>query len=157
MVSHQPRRFNRNWLLPPFSLSFWCAILTENPPIFLRHYPAFKNGQLNVSELARVCDLSRTTVYKYIGILQIKKQPFGCFFGADDGTFVAARCSFGLFRWAEKPSAPRLLLLPTKPAALWGLLFSWVQVRIMQKKHLSLRGAFLVRMMGLEPTGYCYH
>ena len=28
------------------------------PAIFLRHYPAFKNGQLNVSELARVCDLS---------------------------------------------------------------------------------------------------
>ena len=81
----------------------------------------------------------------------------GIFRGADDGTFVAARCSFGLFRWAEKPSAPRLLLLPTKPAALWGLLLSWVQVRIMQKKHLSLRGAFLVRMMGLEPTGYCYH
>ena len=46
--------------------------------------------------------MSRTTVYKYIGILQIKKQPFGCFFGADDGTFVAARCSFGLFRCAEK-------------------------------------------------------
>ena len=91
--------------------------------------------------------MSRTTVYKYIGILQIKKQPFGCFFGADDGTFVAARCSFGLFRWAEKPSAPRLLLLPTKPAALWGLLLSWVQVRIMQKKHLSLRGAFLVRVV----------
>ena len=40
------------------------------PASFLRHYPAFKNGQLNVSELARVCDLSRTTVYKYIGLLE---------------------------------------------------------------------------------------
>ena len=40
------------------------------PAIFLRHYPAFKNGQLNVSELARVCDLSRTTVYKYIDLLE---------------------------------------------------------------------------------------
>ena len=39
------------------------------PATFLRHYPAYKNGQLNVSELARVCDLSRTTVYKYIGLL----------------------------------------------------------------------------------------
>ena len=38
------------------------------PAIFLRHYPAYKNGQLNVSELARVCDLSRTTVYKYLGL-----------------------------------------------------------------------------------------
>ena len=40
------------------------------PAIFFRHYPAFKNGQLNVSELARVCDISRTTVYKYIGLLE---------------------------------------------------------------------------------------
>ena len=42
------------------------------PAIFLRHYPAFKNGQLNVSELARVCDLSRTTVYKYLSLLEDK-------------------------------------------------------------------------------------
>lgn len=42
------------------------------PAIFLRHYPAFKNGQLNISELARVCDLSRTTVYKYLNILGTK-------------------------------------------------------------------------------------
>ena len=42
------------------------------PAIFLRHYPAFKNGQLNISELARVCDLSRTTVYKYLYILGAK-------------------------------------------------------------------------------------
>ena len=40
------------------------------PAIFLRHYPAYKNGQLNITELARVCDLSRTTVYKYIGLLE---------------------------------------------------------------------------------------
>ena len=39
------------------------------PAIFLRHYPAYKNGQLNVSELARVFDLSRTTVYKYLSLL----------------------------------------------------------------------------------------
>lgn len=40
------------------------------PAVFLRHDPAFRNGQLNISELARVCDLSRTTVYKYIGLLE---------------------------------------------------------------------------------------
>lgn len=39
------------------------------PAIFLRHYPAYQKGQLNVSELARVCGVSRTTVYKYIGLL----------------------------------------------------------------------------------------
>ena len=40
------------------------------PAIFLRHYPAYKSKQLNISELARVCDISRTTVYKYIGLLE---------------------------------------------------------------------------------------
>ena len=40
------------------------------PATFLRHYPAYKKGKLNVSELARVCDLSRTTVYKYIELLE---------------------------------------------------------------------------------------
>ena len=40
------------------------------PANFLRHYPAYKKGQLNVSELARVCDLSRTTAYKYISVME---------------------------------------------------------------------------------------
>ena len=39
------------------------------PQIFYRHYPAFVKGELNVSELARVCGLSRNTVYKYVGLL----------------------------------------------------------------------------------------
>ena len=41
------------------------------PVIFLRHYPAYKSGQLNITELSRVCDLSRTTVYKYIGLWEV--------------------------------------------------------------------------------------
>ena len=40
------------------------------PATFLRHYPAHKNGQLNISELARVCDISRTTAYKYKSLLE---------------------------------------------------------------------------------------
>ena len=46
------------------------ATADDIPAVFLRHYPAYKNKQLNVSELARVCDLSRTTVYKYIDLLK---------------------------------------------------------------------------------------
>ena len=42
------------------------------PQVFYRHYPAYKSGQLNVSELARVCDLSRTTVYKYVEVIERK-------------------------------------------------------------------------------------
>ena len=40
------------------------------PSAFLRHYPAYQKGTLNVSELARVCGVSRTTVYKYIELLE---------------------------------------------------------------------------------------
>ena len=46
------------------------ATADDIPAVFLRRFPAFKNKQLNVSELARVCDLSRTTAYKYIGLLE---------------------------------------------------------------------------------------
>ena len=40
------------------------------PSNFIRHYPAYRSGQLNVSELARVCGISRTTAYKYLGLLE---------------------------------------------------------------------------------------
>ena len=36
------------------------------PAIFYKHYPAYVAEQMNVSELARICDLSRPTVYKYL-------------------------------------------------------------------------------------------
>ena len=40
------------------------------PQIFYRHYPSFKSGSMNLSEFARVCGLSRTTVYKYVSLLE---------------------------------------------------------------------------------------
>ena len=39
------------------------------PAVFYKHYPAFAAKQMNVSELARVCKLSRPTVYKYLKIV----------------------------------------------------------------------------------------
>ena len=36
------------------------------PAVFYKHYPAYMAGNMNVSELARVCGLSRPTVYKYL-------------------------------------------------------------------------------------------
>ena len=39
------------------------------PSSFLKHYPAFIDGRLNISELARVCELSRPTVYKYLKMM----------------------------------------------------------------------------------------
>ena len=39
------------------------------PAVFYKHYPAYAAGQLNVSELARVCGLSRPTVYKYLTLI----------------------------------------------------------------------------------------
>lgn len=44
------------------------------PPSFYRHYPAYMNGQLNLSELSRVCGISRTTAYKYIELIEMGKD-----------------------------------------------------------------------------------
>ena len=39
------------------------------PAVFYKHYPTFSAGKMNLSELARVCDLSRPTVYKYLKLI----------------------------------------------------------------------------------------
>ena len=39
------------------------------PAVFMKHYVAFQEGKMNVSELARVCGLSRPTVYKYMKMM----------------------------------------------------------------------------------------
>jgi DNA invertase Pin-like site-specific DNA recombinase len=46
------------------------VLTKENlPSMFLKHYPALMDGRLNVTELARVCGLSRPTVYKYLRLV----------------------------------------------------------------------------------------
>ena len=40
------------------------------PAVFYKHYPAYAAGNMNVSELARICALSRPTVYKYLGLVE---------------------------------------------------------------------------------------
>ena len=39
------------------------------PSTFFKHYPAYAAGKMNLSEFARVCNLSRPTVYKYLKLL----------------------------------------------------------------------------------------
>ena len=41
------------------------------PAIFYKHYPKYKNGEINKAEFARLCALSYPTVYKYLRILEI--------------------------------------------------------------------------------------
>lgn len=40
------------------------------PTVFLKHYPKYKSKQINVTEFARLCDMSRTTIYKYIKLVE---------------------------------------------------------------------------------------
>ncbi len=40
------------------------------PAVFFRHYPAYAAGKMNVSELARVCAVSRPTVYKWLRLVE---------------------------------------------------------------------------------------
>ena len=40
------------------------------PANFYKHYPSYAAGNMNVSELARICGLSRPTVYKYLSLVR---------------------------------------------------------------------------------------
>ena len=42
----------------------------DSPQIFYKHYPALKAGSINISEMARICNLSRNTIYKYVRIVE---------------------------------------------------------------------------------------
>lgn len=42
------------------------------PSIFLKHYPSYKAKAINVAEFSRLCDMSRTTIYKYIKLVENK-------------------------------------------------------------------------------------
>ena len=46
--------------------------LDNLPTEFLRHYPKYVKKQINVSELARLCRVSRQTAHKYIAIFRAK-------------------------------------------------------------------------------------
>ena len=40
------------------------------PSVFMKYYPKYLKGEMNVTELSRLCKMSRTTVYKYIELLK---------------------------------------------------------------------------------------
>lgn len=42
------------------------------PNNFLRHYPKYINKEVNITELARLCTVSRQTIYKYISVYKLK-------------------------------------------------------------------------------------
>ena len=44
--------------------------LLMNLRITIDSTPAFQAGHMNASEFARICGLSRTTVYKYLKLLE---------------------------------------------------------------------------------------
>lgn len=44
--------------------------LDNLPTGFVRHYPKHKSGDLTITELARLVDVSRQSIYKYIGIYE---------------------------------------------------------------------------------------
>lgn len=40
------------------------------PSIFLKHYPKYISKSINISEFSRLCNMSRTTIYKYINLVK---------------------------------------------------------------------------------------
>ena len=48
--------------------------IDDIPHIFLKHYPKLLSKQINITEMARLCDLSRNSVYKYKKILEFQEK-----------------------------------------------------------------------------------
>lgn len=44
--------------------------LDNIPMIFYKYYPKFKSGNINLSEFARLCEMTRATIYKYLRIVE---------------------------------------------------------------------------------------
>ena len=42
------------------------------PAVFIKYYPSYAGDTMTVTELSRVCGLSRPTTYKYIHIIDKK-------------------------------------------------------------------------------------
>lgn len=40
------------------------------PAIFYKYYPMYSNKKINISEFARLCGMTRTTIYKYRNIVE---------------------------------------------------------------------------------------
>lgn len=40
------------------------------PNVFYKHYPKYKNGEINKMEFSRLCSLSYPTIYKYLNIIE---------------------------------------------------------------------------------------
>ena len=43
--------------------------LEDIPAIFYKHYPLYSQKKISIVELTRLCKMSRTTVYKYLNLL----------------------------------------------------------------------------------------
>lgn len=48
-------------------------ITIDNLPVnFLKYYPMLQNGSINISELARLSGLGRTSIYRYLNLIEKK-------------------------------------------------------------------------------------
>lgn len=48
--------------------------IDDIPSNFLKHYDKLKSKQINVSEMARLCDLSRNSIYKYKKLIESEQN-----------------------------------------------------------------------------------
>lgn len=48
--------------------------IDDIPQVFFRYYPKFANSSINLSEFARLTNLSRNSIYKYLSIVEEKPQ-----------------------------------------------------------------------------------
>jgi len=48
--------------------------VNDIPMVFYKYYPMFSSGKINVSEFARLCGMTRATIYKYLDIVENQEK-----------------------------------------------------------------------------------
>lgn len=70
MISERVKSGMSNAIAKGKSIGRPSTTISNLPSVFIKHYPKYKIGQINKTELARLCSISRQSVHKYIKIYE---------------------------------------------------------------------------------------
>lgn len=73
MISQRVKQGLENAVAEGKKLGRKATTSDDIPAIFYKHYSKYVNKDINASEFARLCDMSRPTIYKYIKLVNESK------------------------------------------------------------------------------------
>lgn len=73
MISQRVKSGMRNAKAKGSKIGRPTTTVDDIPNVFYKHYPKYKNGEINKVEFAKICSLSYPTIFKYLRIVEAQK------------------------------------------------------------------------------------